>query len=107
MQYANNLQNYTLQRNMQQGSAGDMASSMIGSFVAGLAGCWIARAAYGNSDKRWCDFANWLFLDAPDWFHAFYISAGEQLAEWVKIHSTVRAGIRLIMNKITKQKEGK
>lgn len=106
-QYSGNLQNYTLQRNMLQGTAGDMAASLTGSFVAGLAGCWVARAAYGDNDKRWLDFANWLFLDAPDWFHAFYISAGAQIAEWVKVHSSVRAGIRFIMNKITQQKEGK
>jgi hypothetical protein len=104
-QYTSNLQNYTLQRNMLQGSAGDMAASMVGSFVGGVM-CWVAQAAYGGPTARAADFANWLFLDAPDWFHAFYISAGEQIAEWVKVHATVRAGLRFVMNKITKQ-EGK
>lgn len=105
-QYTSNLQNYTLQRNMLQGSAGDMAASMIGSFAGGVM-CWIARAAYGDTNPRWRDFANWLFFEAPEWFFNFYRSAGPQLGEFVKLHKSVQRAVRFVMNKITKQTEGK
>lgn len=107
MQYNNNLQNYNLQRNMLQGSAGDMTASMVGSLVGGVMGCWIARAAYGEQDNRWRDFGNWLFFDAPECVHRFYMSAGPQLGEFVKLHKPVQRALRFVMNKITKQKEGK
>lgn len=98
MQYNNNLQNYNLQRNMLQGSAGDMTASMVGSLVGGVM-CWVARAAYGEDNPRWRDFANWMFFEAPDWFYNAYKSAGEQFAEFVKIHPRVAGVIRWMMNK--------
>jgi hypothetical protein len=106
MAWNQNLQDYNRQRNMQQGTAGEIAGKMVGAVAAG-AMCWVARAAYGEQDNRWKDFANWLFFDAPEWLHRFYMSAGPQLGEFVKLHKPVQRGLRFVMNKITKQKEGK
>ena len=107
MQWNNNMQNYNLQRNMQQKDAGSIGGQLVGSVIAGVMGCWIARAAYGDENPRWRDFANWLFFEAPEWFYDFYRSAGPQLGEFVKLHKSVQRAVRFVMNKITQQKEGK
>lgn len=106
-QYTSNLQNYTLQRNMRQDSALNIGTAVVGGIAAGILGCWIARAAYGDENPRWRDFANWLFFEAPEWLHRFYMSAGPQLGEFVKLHKSVQRAVRFVMNKITKQKEDK
>jgi hypothetical protein len=40
-------------------------------------GCWIARAAFGETDIRWMIFREWLVVEAPAWFRELYIRHGD------------------------------
>ena len=39
--------------------------------------CWVARAAFGETDIRWMIFRAWLIDDAPAWFRSLYLRHGE------------------------------
>ena len=45
--------------------------------------CWVARAAFGESDIRWMIFRGWLLDDAPAWFRRLYIRHGETVGSWL------------------------
>jgi hypothetical protein len=60
-------------------------------------GCWVARAAFGESDFRWQIFRAWLFDDAPAWFRSLYIRHGELVGSWVAGRDGARRVVRTLM----------
>ena len=65
--------------------------------------CWVARAAFGETDIRWMIFRAWLFDDAPAWFRWLYIRHGEMVGAWLSgregARRVVRAAMMLAINR--------
>ena len=59
--------------------------------------CWVARAAFGESDVRWLIFRAWLLEDAPVWFRQLYIRHGEKIGNWLEGRDAVRRMVRAMM----------
>jgi hypothetical protein len=59
--------------------------------------CWIARAAFGETDLRWMIFREWLVVDAPAWFRDFYIRHGEAIGFWLSDRAGTRKMVRTLM----------
>jgi hypothetical protein len=59
--------------------------------------CWIARAAFGETDIRWMIFRGWLLDDAPLWFRHLYIAHGEAVGVWLATRTHARAVVRALM----------
>jgi hypothetical protein len=66
--------------------------------------CWVARAAFGESDIRWLIFRAWLLEDAPVWFRQLYIRFGESVGGWLEGHHDARRLVRAMMMPAIKQK---
>jgi hypothetical protein len=62
-----------------------------------LPSCWIARAAFGETDVRWMIFRAWLLDDAPVWFRQLYIRYGESVGAWVAVRAGARRIVRALM----------
>ena len=60
-------------------------------------GCWVARAAFGESDIRWQIFRAWLIDDAPAWFRSLYIRHGESVGTWLAGRDGARRVVRSLM----------
>ena len=67
--------------------------------VSGVApaSCWVARAAFGESDLRWMIFREWLLVDGPAWFRNLYIRHGEAVGAWLKGYPIAQAAVRGLM----------
>jgi hypothetical protein len=65
--------------------------------VSGPAPCWVARAAFGETDVRWLIFRAWLLDDAPLWFRRLYIRYGESVGAWVAARAGARRVVRALM----------
>ena len=59
--------------------------------------CWVARAAFGESDVRWMIFRAWLLEDAPAWFRRLYIRYGETVGTWLAGRDGARRVVRKLM----------
>jgi hypothetical protein len=59
--------------------------------------CWVARAAFGETDVRWMIFRAWLFDDAPAWFRGLYIRHGEMVGAWLSRRDGARRVVRAAM----------
>jgi hypothetical protein len=59
--------------------------------------CWIARAAFGETDIRWMIFREWLLVDAPAWFRKLYIRHGEAIGFWLSDRAGMRRVVRTLM----------
>jgi hypothetical protein len=59
--------------------------------------CWVARAAFGETDIRWQVFRAWLLDDAPAWFRSLYIRHGELVGTWVAGRDGARRVVRTLM----------
>ena len=59
--------------------------------------CWVARAAFGETDIRWLIFRAWLLDDAPNWFRRLYLRHGEAVGAWVGRYEGARALVRAFM----------
>ena len=59
--------------------------------------CWVARAAFGETDIRWMIFREWLYADAPAWFRKLYIRHGEAVGCWLEDHSRMKGAVRFLM----------
>ena len=59
--------------------------------------CWVARAAFGESDVRWQIFRAWLIEDAPAWFRSLYIRHGEMVGTWLAGREGARRIVRTLM----------
>jgi hypothetical protein len=60
-------------------------------------GCWVARAAFGESDIRWMIFREWLLDDAPLWFRWLYNRHGELVGAWLAGRANARRVVRTLM----------
>jgi hypothetical protein len=59
--------------------------------------CWVARAAFGETDIRWMIFRAWLIDDAPAWFRGLYIRHGELIGAWLSGRERARRVVRAAM----------
>jgi hypothetical protein len=59
--------------------------------------CWVARAAFGETDLRWMIFRAWLVDDAPVWFRRLYIRYGEFVGSWLAGRESARLVVRAMM----------
>jgi len=59
--------------------------------------CWVARAAFGETDIRWMIFREWLCADAPAWFRKLYLRHGEAVGAWLQDHPQMKGAVRLMM----------
>jgi hypothetical protein len=59
--------------------------------------CWVARAAFGESDIRWMIFREWLYADAPAWFRKLYLRHGEAVGCWLEDHPQMKGAVRFLM----------
>lgn len=69
-----------------------------GAGIMKMAGCWVARAAYGEQDVRWLMFRYWLHTDAPSWLLNAYYKYGPRFAEVVKRSKGLQKVLRFVMN---------
>lgn len=65
------------------------ALGLIGDVIGGAmgaagAGCWIARAVYGDENPRWLMFRNWLFTRAHKRFFDWYMRNGPVVGALVR-----------------------
>jgi hypothetical protein len=59
--------------------------------------CWVARAAFGETDLRWMIFRAWLIENGPAWFRRLYIQYGETVGAWLRVRPRGRALVRAMM----------
>jgi len=59
--------------------------------------CWVARAAFGETDIRWMIFREWLVVEAPGWFRELYIRHGEAIGSWLRGQPRLQAAVRAAM----------
>lgn len=59
--------------------------------------CWVARAAFGETDIRWMIFREWLVVEAPAWFRKLYVRHGEAVGCWLKGHQELQGAVRCLM----------
>ena len=62
-----------------------------------VAPCWVARAAFGESDFRWMIFRSWLLEDAPASLRRAYLRHGERVGAWLQPHYRLRGLVRSAM----------
>jgi hypothetical protein len=74
--------------------------------VVSGAPCWVARAAFGESDFRWMIFRAWLMENAPAWFRSLYLRHGEAVGAWLAGKDRSRAVARAMMMPALRRKLG-
>ena len=72
--------------------------------VVSSAPCWVARAAFGETDLRWTIFRAWLVDDAPVWFKGLYIRYGQVVGSWLAGRENARLVARALMMPVVKRK---
>lgn len=60
--------------------------------------CWVAREIYGDKDRSWLAFREWLYFEAPWWFRKLYVLFGRQLARLVRRRPHLKAKLKRWMN---------
>lgn len=88
------------------GALGSAVGQIGGSAVkAGMmAGCWVAREIYGETNPQWLLFRAYLLSDAPSWFRKLYLKFGERFAEFISTKPRLKSVIKKWMD--TKIKKG-
>ena len=76
---------------------GPVLTSVTADTAVSVPTCWVARAAFGESDIRWQIFRAWLIDDAPAWFRSLYIRHGELVGSWVAGREGARRIVRTLM----------
>ena len=66
--------------------------------------CWVARAAFGESDLRWMIFRAWLLEDAPRWFRLLYLRHGRVAGAWFAGRTRACQIVRTLMMPAVKRK---
>jgi hypothetical protein len=61
-------------------------------------GCWVAREVYGESDRRWLVFREWMLNDSPSWFRELYLKYGEVVAKFISDKPTIKFLIKSWMS---------
>lgn len=70
----------------------------VGQIAGSIAGCWIARAVYGQNNSRWLVFRGWLVNKAPSWFRRWYMIHGPAIGRTIERHPLLRAALTPILN---------
>ena len=78
--------------------------TVSGGIASDSVNCWVARAAFGETDLRWMIFREWLVVDAPAWFRNLYIRHGETIGSWLKDHPTAQGAVRSLMMPAVRRK---
>jgi hypothetical protein len=77
-------------------------TSIFGDLLGALPGliklCWIAREVYGEDNRKWMQFRDWMFRYSPSWFFNFYLENGERIAAWLKRNPWAKRPIRMWMD---------
>ncbi len=68
--------------------------------------CWVARAAFGETDIRWMIFRAWLLEDAPAWLRSLYTRYGESIGTWLADRDRARSVVRALMMPAIERKLG-
>jgi hypothetical protein len=76
---------------------GPVLTSVTADSTVSVPSCWVARAAFGESDVRWQIFRAWLIDDAPSWFRRLYIRHGELVGTWLAGRDGARRIVRSLM----------
>jgi hypothetical protein len=76
-----------------------MPAAVSGGVSTDNSECWVARAAFGETDIRWMIFRSWLLDDAPLWFRRLYIRNGEAVGGWLAGREIERRIVRALMMK--------
>jgi len=92
-----NRQNAYVAKNQGAG-IGSGTGKIIGSVVAGVAACWVAREVYGATDPKWMIFREWLLHEAPWWLRKVYLKFGERFAAFIKNKPEWKNVIRTMMD---------
>ncbi len=74
-----------------------IGGGMVGPGTPGAVICWVARAAFGETDARWTIFRSWLLENAPRWFRRLYIRHGEAVGTWLTSRPGARRVVRMLM----------
>lgn len=83
------------------GGSGNMGSTGgMQNWGVGGSFCWVARAAYGESDPRWMVFREWMLNEAPVWFRNLYLAHGEHFAEFIADRPVLKRIIRAMMDTV-------
>lgn len=85
-------------------SAGGMGAlgSIAGAGIGLL--CWVAREVYGINNPKWKQFREWVLNDSPKWFLKIYMKHGEKFAFFISDKPRIKNVIRVIMDRIIKNK---
>ena len=74
-------------------------------FNPNFGACWVAREVYGVNDPRWTVFRAWLLTEAPVWLREAYLTHGEDFAAWIHDKPVVKAGLKVLMDRIVERYE--
>jgi hypothetical protein len=85
-------------------SAVTAQSSTSSSSDSQNAACWVARAAFGETDIRWMIFRAWLLEDAPAWFRRLYVRHGASIGYWLAGRDSARLVVRALMMPVVNSK---
>ncbi|MEL7372280.1 MAG: hypothetical protein AAFN74_25365 [Myxococcota bacterium] len=58
----------------------------------------MAREVYGEEDLTWLAFREWLFNEAPSWFHRLYMTHGAEFALFIRNKPWLKRMIRTWMD---------
>lgn len=83
---------------------GPVLTSVTADTTVSVPSCWVARAAFGESDVRWQIFRAWLLDDAPSWFRRLYIRHGKSVGTWLAGRQGARRVVRALMMPAIKRK---
>jgi len=80
------------------GAVGDTLG-VVGKLAGGIMGgmCWVARAAFGESNPEWLLFRKWLLEQGPLWLVDLYYKHGEAFAKLVEASPLLAKIVRFFM----------
>lgn len=73
-------------------------AEMIGGATGAMA-CWVAREVYGQENRKWVFFRNWLFTEGPRWLRELYMECGQRFAGWIANKPILKRCIRKLMDR--------
>lgn len=112
LQQAGENQRLSQQLNSQRRDSLDRFNQTFGNVMQGIGGlaggikafCWVAREVYGEHNPAWRQFRLWMQTKAPAQLRRFYIAYGEKIAKSIRTMPRVKACLRILMDKVIKQK---
>jgi hypothetical protein len=83
---------------------GPLLTKITAAVPVPVSACWVARAAFGETDFRWMIFRAWLMENAPVWFRWLYLRHGASLGAWLASKDRSRAVVRGMMMPAVRRK---